>query len=320
MLSSRLILGFFLVALMVGVAWLDFHAWRPGVYLAPLGVLSVWLGAGELVRLFEENAATAATTDTPPGERLAPSRYVVVTGATLTMLISFAPALWATYPADCPVGRAGWVAIGLAAGVLLAVAVELARFQQPGVATIRLAQAVLAIAYCGGLMGFAAQLRLLGGGQWGDDGRWGMLALLSLIAVVKANDTGAYAAGRVFGKHPMTPRLSPGKTWEGFVSGALFSVAAAAICLGPLADYLRCSPAMANPAWALGAVAYGLVVGAAGVLGDLTISLLKRDSRLKNSSTWMPGFGGVLDVLDSILFAAPIAYLFWVAGVVGPAG
>lgn len=318
MLSTRLILGFSLLAAISALAWLDFYAPRPGLYLAPLAVACVWLGAGELVRLFEENAALAPSRELPPGERLSPSRYVVVTGSLLVTVISFTPVYWSVYPAGAPVGRPGWVAIGLAAGLLMAVVVEMAHFKQPGVATLRLAQAVLAIAYCGGLMGFIVQLRLLGGGAWGDDGRWGMVALLSLMAVVKANDTGAYFTGRWLGKTKMTPVLSPGKTWEGFAGGAVFSIIAAAICLGPLARAMGCVR-VEPPEWWLARVAvFGIVVGTAGVLGDLAISLLKRDSRLKNSSTWMPGFGGVLDLLDSILFGAPVAYALWAAGVVGP--
>jgi phosphatidate cytidylyltransferase len=71
----------------------------------------------------------------------------------------------------------------------------------------------------------------------------------------------------------------------------------------------------AAPAW--GWLAYGLIVGVAGMLGDLAESLIKRDLGRKDSSDWMPGFGGVLDVLDSILFAAPVAYLCWALGLVG---
>lgn len=318
MLLPRLILGFSLLALIAGLAWFDFTAPRPGVYLAPLAFAGVVLGSGELVRLFEENAAVTEATGLPLGERLSPSRYVVSTGAAFVTLVSFTPICWEVYPADCPVGRAGWVAIGLAVGLLMAVVVEMARFQQPGVATMRLAQAVLAIAYTGGLMGFVVQLRLLGGGDWGNDGRWGMVALFSLVAVVKANDTGAYFAGRLLGRTKMTPILSPGKTWEGFAGGTLLAIAAAAICLGPLANAMQCvRPEPATWWWARVAT-FAVIVGTAGVLGDLAISLLKRDSHLKNSSTWMPGFGGVLDLLDSILFAAPVAYALWVVGLVGP--
>jgi phosphatidate cytidylyltransferase len=70
--------------------------------------------------------------------------------------------------------------------------------------------------------------------------------------------------------------------------------------------------------WFTGCIVYAVVVGAAGIVGDLAISLLKRDAQLKDSSTWLPGFGGVLDLLDSILFAAPVAYVMWICRVVGP--
>ena len=303
--------------MLVGLAWLDFYAPSPGLFLAPLALLCVVLGANELVRLFEHNSALEAI-QPHDGQRMSPSRYVVATGAAVATLASFTPMLWEKYPDDCPVGRPGWVAVGLMVAVLMTVVDEMIRYQKPGVATLRMSQAVLAIAYCGGLMGFAVQLRLLGGGPWGDDGRWGMVALLSLVAVVKANDTGAYAFGRLFGKHKMTPLLSPGKTWEGIAGGTVFSIIAAAISLGPLARSMGLDvESNAGRHWVTAGV-YGVIVGAAGVLGDLAISLLKRDSGLKNSSSWMPGFGGVLDLLDSILLAAPVAYLFWVSHLVGP--
>ncbi|MEM1304554.1 MAG: phosphatidate cytidylyltransferase, partial [Planctomycetota bacterium] len=153
-----------------------------------------------------------------------------------------------------------------------------------------------------------------------SDGLWGMVALVSLIAVVKGNDIGAYTAGRLTGRHKMTPVLSPGKTWEGFTGGMVMSVAAAWVCLGPFATWIGAAPseAAATNGWWFGVVLYGLLVGLAGVAGDLAISLLKRDAGLKNSSSWLPGLGGVLDLLDSVLLGAPVAYVLWVAGVVGP--
>jgi len=311
------------IALLVGLAWCDYYSPRPGTFLAPLGLLCVVLSACEMVRLFEHNPTLNQSQLARDGARLAPSRYVVATGSLLVLLLSVAPILWKEYPADCPVGRGGWTAIGLIVGVMLAVVIEMIRYRQPGVATLRLAQAVFAIAYCGGLMGFLTQLRMLGGSPWdppdgGSDGRWGMLALLSLMAVVKANDTGAYTAGRLLGKHKMTPLLSPGKTWEGIAGGMVFSIIAAALCLGPLAHQFGLTSGQTPLRWTVGVVAYGVIVGGAGVAGDLAISLLKRDAGLKNSSTWMPGFGGVLDLLDSILLAAPVAYAFWIARIVGP--
>ena len=97
----------------------------------------------------------------------------------------------------------------------------------------------------------------------------------------------------------MTPLLSPKKTWEGFTGGMLASVLAA-VALNRLGPVLRGGD--------LAAVGFGLTVGGAGVLGDLAESLIKRDGRQKDASTTVPGFGGVLDVIDSVVFAAPVAY------------
>lgn len=145
-----------------------------------------------------------------------------------------------------------------------------------------------------------------------------MLALFSMIAVVKFTDIGAYFAGRAWGKNKMAPVLSPGKTWEGAAGGMLLAVAASLFCLGPLAKMMGVATTGGWLNWLVGALGYGLCVGLAGMLGDLAESLLKRDAGVKDSSDWLPGFGGVLDLLDSLLFAGPVAYLIWALGWVGP--
>lgn len=131
------------------------------------------------------------------------------------------------------------------------------------------------------LAGVALILLKQEGGQW-----W----VLSFIAIAVAADTGAYAAGLAFGRHPMAPRISPKKTWEGF-GGA---VAASLIAGTLLAIFL-----LDLPWWA------GLIFGAAillsATLGDLGESMLKRDIGIKDMSSWLPGHGGLLDRLDSIL-------------------
>lgn len=138
--------------------------------------------------------------------------------------------------------------------------------------------------------------------------------MLSLVIVVKMCDTGAYTVGRLIGRRKMAPVLSPKKTIEGAIGGLVFA------CLGSWAAFHWLTPAITHssrppsPAW--GWLAYGLLVAMAGMLGDLAESLLKRDLGRKDSSTWMPGFGGVLDVLDSIILAAPVAYLCWTFGLV----
>jgi phosphatidate cytidylyltransferase len=119
----------------------------------------------------------------------------------------------------------------------------------------------------------------------------------------KVCDIGAYFTGKALGRHRMTPVLSPGKTWEGLAGGMIASVAFA------LAFNVRW-PVLGGHLTAIG---FGLTVGAAGVLGDLAESLIKRDCGRKDASHVVPGFGGVLDVIDAVLFAAPVACL-WLRG------
>jgi phosphatidate cytidylyltransferase len=153
-------------------------------------------------------------------------------------------------------------------------------------------------------MSFCAQLRLLGGPIDG------LIALAALVIVVKMGDTGAYTVGRLFGRHKMAPVLSPGKTWEGLFGGLVFAVVGSWVAFHLLPRSMGHTLAQTTWSW----LVFGLVVGGTGIVGDLAESLFKRDVGRKDSSTWMPGFGGILDVLDSILFAAPAAYACWYAG------
>jgi phosphatidate cytidylyltransferase len=165
----------------------------------------------------------------------------------------------------------------------------------------RIAMNVLAAAYLGLLPSFFVQLRWPLGDlpDEGPGSYRGGLVLALVLFVPKCGDIGAYLAGRFLGRHKMTPALSPKKTWEGFAGGLVGSVFAAVVLnrFGPLLQ-----------GGDLAAVAFGLVVGLAGVLGDLAESLIKRDSRQKDAAQTMPGFGGVLDIVDSVIFAAPVAY------------
>ncbi len=123
-------------------------------------------------------------------------------------------------------------------------------------------------------------------------------------------DTGAYTVGRLIGRHKMTPQLSPGKTWEGAAGGLLFAVIGSWAVFELLGTHLN---GRASESLAAGAgLPSDSSSASAGMLGDLgRIAIEARRRVKKDSSPWMPGFGGVLDVLDSILFAAPVAYLCW---------
>lgn len=123
-----------------------------------------------------------------------------------------------------------------------------------------------------------------------DGGEWWVL---SFIIVAVAVDTGAYVAGITLGKHPMAPRISPKKTWEGFAGAAL-----AAIVAGVLVGLF-----MLGLDWWMGIV-FGIVILATATVGDLGESMIKRDLGIKDMSSFLPGHGGVLDRLDSILLSA----------------
>ena len=132
-----------------------------------------------------------------------------------------------------------------------------------------------------------------------DEGHWW---LLYFIVVSKMSDTGAYCVGSLIGKHKMIPRVSPGKTWEGFAGGIAFSI------LSSWAFFSFANSHFAGMTFEW-AIALGAVLGAGSVLGDLIESLMKREADVKDSGSFFPGIGGILDLLDSLLFNAPIMYL-----------
>jgi len=131
----------------------------------------------------------------------------------------------------------------------------------------------------------------------------GRFYVLYFILVTKFSDMGAYLVGSLIGKHKMIPRISPGKTWEGF-GGALAFSTAGSLVFAQLAGSL-----LAGMTW-VHALILGLVLGAAAVVGDLIESLFKREASVKDSGRLFPGIGGVLDLLDSLLFNAPLMYLY----------
>lgn len=124
--------------------------------------------------------------------------------------------------------------------------------------------------------------------------------IMAFIVIVIVADTGAYASGLIFGRHKMAPRISPNKTWEGFAGAAVASVVAGAL----LAQFLLGLP------WWSGMI-IGVVLLATATVGDLGESMLKRDLGIKDMSDWIPGHGGVLDRLDSILLSAAAAFALY---------
>ncbi|MBB1515810.1 phosphatidate cytidylyltransferase [Tessaracoccus sp. MC1679] len=126
----------------------------------------------------------------------------------------------------------------------------------------------------------------------------GQLRILTVIACVVASDTGAYGVGSLIGRHKLAPHISPGKTWEGLAGGVAVTTAVAVLA----SVFLLGAP------WWVG-VPLGVLVSLAATVGDLVESLLKRDAGIKDMSNFLPGHGGVMDRLDSMLVAVPVGWL-----------
>lgn len=131
------------------------------------------------------------------------------------------------------------------------------------------------------------------------EGEYSWQPILGLMLLIWASDTGAYIAGKNFGKHKLFERISPGKTWEGWVGGALFTVAVSYVLSLLLID-------LELYQW----IGMAIIVAVFGVLGDLSESMLKRSMGVKDSGTLLPGHGGILDRFDSLLMAIPFIVAF----------
>ncbi|MBC7375327.1 MAG: phosphatidate cytidylyltransferase [Frankiales bacterium] len=129
----------------------------------------------------------------------------------------------------------------------------------------------------------------------------------TFVAVVVCSDVGGYAAGVLFGKHPMAPSISPKKSWEGFAGSLVACAAAGAVLFATLFD--------TSPLW--GAL-YGVAITGTATLGDLGESMVKRDIGIKDMGTLLPGHGGIMDRLDSLLPTAPVAWMLLAAFVAYP--
>ena len=182
----------------------------------------------------------------------------------------------------------------LAAILILVFLEQMVRFRVDG-AIVRIGATMLAVLYLGAGIAILLTIRM----------ERGLPALVLFLAAVKSTDIGAYFVGTAIGRHKLIAWLSPGKSWEGLIGGLAAGAGASLLVVWLSGVHPRLAIDLS-----LGRAAiFGIAVGLAGQFGDLCESLLKRSARAKDSGALIPEFGGVLDILDSLLLAAPVGYL-----------
>jgi len=293
-LRNRLTFGPMMLAALGLILWFDHAAqgWTRAWMLDRFGVDGGVGGVGVLaLLLLVIPPATIELATLFAAERVRPYRIISVAGSLALILHAFLT----QFPPFKPIA-ASCLAFIIVFVMLLA-ALRRAWGKQAEEAIVRMAGTVLATLYLGGLAWFLMALRV----KRSENVIGTTMLILMILLVVKLTDIGAYAGGRTLGRRKLIPWLSPGKTWEGLICGMLTAGFVGAIFAALIPHQLQ---------WWKGFI-FGFVIGGIGQLGDLLESLMKRDAEVKDSGRSIPGFGGVLDVIDSPLLAAPFAYLLF---------
>lgn len=299
MLSRRLFSAAIIVSIMIFLTWFDFYLGktevlgRPGLVLAILCSLVSIIASGELANMWRTDTLKL--------------RAPVACASALVMTLLATVPLFFDFPPDCPIGVFGWAVIGMTSAVGIVFAYEMWTSELDRDAVTRLAFYVLGLGYLLILFGFLAPHRLLE-----RNNLLGIFTIVSLITTVKLSDAFAYFVGKAFGTKKLAPKLSPGKTVQGGVGAVLGGVVGAMLMVYLIAPYLFQFD-VGRPFWWV--VAYGVALTLAGMFGDLAESFIKRTADIKDSSSWFPGLGGVLDVIDSLIAAAPVSFLMWMIDV-----
>ena len=276
---TRVVFGAGLIAVVVGVLVADYHA---ALRLADVRAPVLTLGLIVLAMLgFREVARLA---------RSAGTGVLAVSGAVGTVAIAALP-FWRQLVGSLLLDDV-WCVLG--AVVMAAFLEQMIRHRIDG-AIGRIAATLLAVLYLGVGSAILLVIRI----------EWGIGALVLFLAAVKCTDIGAYFTGTAVGRHKLIPWLSPGKSWEGLVGGLAAGAGAAMLAVWAFGRY----PNLALEMSLAQAAVFGAVVGLFGQFADLCESLLKRSAQVKDSGALVPAFGGVLDILDSPLLAAPVAYV-----------
>lgn len=232
-------------------------------------------------------------------EKVRPYRFIAAAGCFMLILHA-----WATQFPKFQVIAASSLAF-IVVFVMLLAALCRAAGQHTQEAITRMAGTVLATLYLGGLAWFLMALRVKSTGHFHGS----TFIILTILVVVKFTDIGAYFGGRALGRNKLILWLSPGKTWEGLACGMIVAGCVGMACAPFINVHEGLDTGYSLPWWK--GFVFGFLIGGIGQLGDLLESLMKRDAEVKDSSSLIPGFGGVLDVIDSPVFAAPFAYLLF---------
>jgi phosphatidate cytidylyltransferase len=280
-LTQRIVFAVLAIPAVLGIAWLG--GWA---FVALLGVAAA-LGAREVYALARAHGAE-------PLER---------SGMALAFMVPFVvavpvllPGLFADLVRDLNLPAAGLMSVML---------VALAR-RGPGARPLSsVAVTVFGVLYAGWLLSFAIHLRHPGPRVFANDAAVGLPLLVYPLALTWLGDTAAMIGGRVFGGAKLAPVVSPNKTWSGALSGMFVTTAVSVIYAATVLARAGVSMSVTE------AVLAGVVISAAGQAGDVAESLLKREAGVKDSSSLIPGHGGVLDRLDALYFVLPATVMLF---------
>ncbi len=302
MLGMRIVLGLMMVFGYIGALIMDeaLAPWYPIWFV--IAAITLLSAAWEMVRLLQAGGASPM-----PGVVLGGVAAMILANWTPHVLLGLstlsAPLRYETTAAHPVLSAMAWPLASFSAIVMLALMAQSGEpITDPGRAMARVGATILAVAYVGVLGSFFIQFRWLPGDYHG------LIPMLALATATKGSDTGALIVGRTLGRHKLWPRISPNKTIEGAIGGQLLAMILMVVLVVILRQGFQLE-SLSLPH----ALGFGFLVGLAAQVGDLMESMIKRDAQQKDASTTIPGFGGVLDVLDSSLFSAPVAMAYWIA-------
>jgi phosphatidate cytidylyltransferase len=292
-----------------------------GLWMLCLGVFLIFGSAVECVQMMQPASDASAESDAVPEEepnqqlhRITGIRAPALLGVAGIMVASAIPLLWPAlqneeYPSDCLLGELGWPLAAILIAQFMCLVWYFPSYQHNSRVFARAITASWVSTYFGGGFAFAVALRRTG------DPHWGLYLVVGIILITKFADAGAYFTGRAIGRTKLCPHISPGKTIEGLIGGAITATLAGWIYFSVVG--VRLFPSLSVSLF--GVVVLGSMLTLAGIIGDLVESIFKREMGVKDSGHWLPGLGGLWDVTDSLLPGFLAGYLVVMAELIkGP--